>query len=170
MSVGVYFAPLAIAAGRNCLKLFSAGVLDGRVVIKWTSGLPLLNNSCLMHGRNEAARVWEKQRSLGEEANERKDERGRALESNWMLVSCALCYSTWGGMNKEDCEWSTKKGLLLLPLVIKFRLGLPRKVPQPYLKWMALPKFVSCASRNEDYIHYIIWKPHNNHFYLYKMS
>lgn len=34
MSVGVYFAPLAIAAGLNSLKLFSALVLDGRAVIK----------------------------------------------------------------------------------------------------------------------------------------
>lgn len=34
MSVGVYFALLAIAAGLNSLKLFSALVLDGRAVIK----------------------------------------------------------------------------------------------------------------------------------------
>ncbi len=34
VSVGVYFAPLAIAAGLNSLQLFSALVLDGRAVIK----------------------------------------------------------------------------------------------------------------------------------------
>lgn len=34
MSVGVYFAPLAVAAGLNSLGLFSALVLDARAVIK----------------------------------------------------------------------------------------------------------------------------------------
>lgn len=100
MSVGVYFAPLAIAAGPNSPRLFSALVLDGRAVIKWTSGLPLLNNSRLMHGRNEAIRVWEKTEVFWK----RREWKGGREKKHLSVIEC-LCFelcATCGRMNKRQ--------------------------------------------------------------------